>query len=153
MENKHSFSLISGQGFFCLCNGFIKGIKCLIGWFWWKVTPCMFYRLWFPQTSHHVSQQTQWQLLNGYQGFGTHSPPQNHTPKVSTTKRGVILSRVWVVVLLLWSFSDWNGHQRSVVCTVSKSMIYGEIEYHGELVMVERLEEAQGRRVGCLWYM
>ncbi len=36
--------------------------------------------------------------------------------------------------------------QRSAVCTVPKSMISGEIKSYGELVMVERLEEAQGRR-------
>jgi hypothetical protein len=36
--------------------------------------------------------------------------------------------------------------QRSAVSIVPKSMISGEIESYGELVMVERLEEAQGRR-------
>jgi hypothetical protein len=32
-------------------------------------------------------------------------------------------------------------------------MISGEIENYGELVMVERLREAQGRRAGHLWYV
>jgi hypothetical protein len=32
-------------------------------------------------------------------------------------------------------------------------MIYDEIENHGELMMVERLGEAQGRRVDRLWYV
>ena len=50
----------------------------------------MLYGLWFPQASHHVSQQTQCQLIGGYQGLGTHSPP-NHTPKVSTTERSSTL--------------------------------------------------------------
>jgi hypothetical protein len=36
--------------------------------------------------------------------------------------------------------------QRSAICTVPKSMIFGEIKSYGELVMVERLEEAQGGR-------
>jgi hypothetical protein len=35
--------------------------------------------------------------------------------------------------------------QGSAVSTMSKSMISGEIESYGESVMVERLEEAQGR--------
>ena len=36
--------------------------------------------------------------------------------------------------------------QRFPVSEVPKSMISGEIESYGELVMIERLEEAQGRR-------
>ena len=36
------------------------------------------------------------------------------------------------------------------MCTVPKSMIASEIENYGELVMVERLKEAQGRKAGCL---
>jgi hypothetical protein len=36
--------------------------------------------------------------------------------------------------------------QRSTVSTVLRSMISGEIESYGELVMLERLEEARGRR-------
>ena len=40
--------------------------------------------------------------------------------------------------------------QRSAICTIPKSMISSEIENYGELVMVERLEEAQGRRAGRL---
>uniref|UniRef100_A0A2N9FEL5 Uncharacterized protein n=1 Tax=Fagus sylvatica TaxID=28930 RepID=A0A2N9FEL5_FAGSY len=36
--------------------------------------------------------------------------------------------------------------QRSAASRVSRSMISGEIESYGELVMVERLEETQGRR-------
>jgi hypothetical protein len=36
--------------------------------------------------------------------------------------------------------------QRFAVSKVPKSMISGEIESYGELVMIERLEEAQGRR-------
>jgi hypothetical protein len=41
--------------------------------------------------SHHVSQQTQCQLLGGYQSLGTHSRPPNHTPKVLTTGRSSTL--------------------------------------------------------------
>ena len=36
--------------------------------------------------------------------------------------------------------------QRSTVSTVLRSMISGEKESYGELVMVKRLEEARGRR-------
>ena len=38
--------------------------------------------------------------------------------------------------------------QRSVVSIVPRSMISGEIESYGKLVMVERLEETRGRRSG-----
>ena len=36
--------------------------------------------------------------------------------------------------------------QRSTISTIPKSMISNEIESYGELVMVERLKEARGRR-------
>jgi hypothetical protein len=36
--------------------------------------------------------------------------------------------------------------QRSAISTVLRSMILGEIESYGELVMVEQLEEARGRK-------
>ena len=44
-------------------------------------------------------------------------------------------------------------YQKSAICTVPKYMISGEIENYSELVMVEQLEEAQGRRASRLWYM
>ncbi len=91
-----------------LWNGFLRGIKYLIGWFWWRVMSCMLYGLWFPQASHHVSQQTQCQLLGGYQGLETHSPPSNHTPKVSIIERSSTLKGLgcgatpWVLSGLRW---------------------------------------------------
>jgi hypothetical protein len=38
---------------------------------------------------------------------------------------------------------------RSLSHTVPKSMISGEIENHGELVMLEQLREARGRRLAA----
>uniref|UniRef100_A0A2N9FHC5 Uncharacterized protein n=1 Tax=Fagus sylvatica TaxID=28930 RepID=A0A2N9FHC5_FAGSY len=98
---------------------------------------CMLYGLWFPQVSHHVSQQTQCQLIGGCQGLGTHSPPPNHTPKVLTTKGSSTLTDPMVYGVVA---------QRSTVSTMLKSMISSGIESYGELVMVARLEEARGKR-------